>query len=71
ATPAEQNQRLIDLTRLTLPLNSVAELKSSSLPYHLITEDGPSAIIDAWKYCMGCKALIRVLPEPKEESEET
>jgi len=70
-TPADENQKMIDPSRLTLPLNSVAELKSSSLAYHLITEDGPSAIIDAWRYCMECKALIRVLPEPKEESEET
>jgi hypothetical protein len=69
-TPADEDQKMIDLSRLTLPLNSVAELKSSSLAYHLITEDGPSAIIDAWKDCIECEALIRVLPEPKEESEE-
>lgn len=69
-TPEGENQKMIDLGRLTLPLNSVAELKSSSLAYHLITEDGPSAIIDAWKGCLECKALIRVLPEPKEENEE-
>jgi hypothetical protein len=69
-TPADEDQKMIDLSRLTLPLNSVAELKSSSLAYHLITEDGPSAIIDAWKDCIECESLIRVLPEPKEESEE-
>ncbi len=69
-TPDGENQKMIDLSRLTLPLNSVAELKSSSLAYHLVTEDGPSAIIDQWKECMESKTLIRVLPEPKEESED-
>jgi hypothetical protein len=34
---------------LQLPINSLPALKSSSLPYHLMAEDGPSAITELWR----------------------
>lgn len=53
----------INLDRLQqLPLNSVDELKGSSLAYHIVSEGGPEEIVTRWNKCKKCSTLIRVKP---------
>ena len=44
---------------LRLPLGSVTALKSSSLAYHLVAEDGPSAVVEAWKSLKSKDVAVR------------
>lgn len=44
---------------LRLPLNSVSALKSSSLAYHLLAEDGPAAVVEAWQQLKSNEAAVR------------
>lgn len=43
-----------------LPFQNVDRLKASSLAYHLISEDGPAAVMDRWKKCVEHKSLVRI-----------
>jgi hypothetical protein len=43
-----------------LPFQSVERLKASSLAYHLISEDGPAAIMERWKGCIEHKTMVRI-----------
>jgi hypothetical protein len=43
-----------------LPFQNVDRLKASSLAYHLISEDGPAAIMDRWKKCVEHESLVRI-----------
>lgn len=51
-----------------LPLSTSERLKGSSLAYHLLAEDGPTAVIDQWKELADVKVQVRVMP--KEEDDE-
>jgi hypothetical protein len=44
---------------LKLPLNSLVELKKSSLAYHLIASDDPQTIVDNWLEFAECDCLVR------------
>ena len=48
---------------LRLPLKSVPELKSSSLAYHLVADDGPAAIVTLWKELSSHTNLVKVYEE--------
>lgn len=53
----------INLARLQqLPLNSVDELKESSLAYHIVSKGGPEEIVTRWNKCKKCSTLVRVEP---------
>lgn len=43
---------------LSLPLGNVSMLKSSSLAYHLVAEDGPAAIVETWKTLRACDVSV-------------
>lgn len=43
-----------------LPFQTVERLKSSSLAYHLISEDGPAAVMERWKGCTEHKSVVRI-----------
>jgi hypothetical protein len=51
-----------------LPLSSAQRLKESSLAYHLLAEDGPTAVIDQWKTLGDVVVQVRVMP--KEDDDE-
>jgi hypothetical protein len=48
----------------TLPLADVDRLKHSSLSYHLISEDGPTAVVDTWKNAAAFDATVRFSKPP-------
>jgi hypothetical protein len=43
-----------------LPLITAAQLKESSLAYHIVAEDGPAAVINQWSRISGSQALMKV-----------
>jgi hypothetical protein len=49
-----------------LPFKNVEQLKSSSLAYHLISEDGPAAVMERWKNCVAKKSLVRIAEKEEE-----
>jgi hypothetical protein len=53
----ESDQPSIDVSKL--PLGDVERLKASSLAYHLISEDGPAAVMGRWKDCVKHQATVR------------
>jgi hypothetical protein len=51
-----------------LPLQNVDRLKASSLAYHLISDDGPAAVMDRWKTCAQFKEVsVRIAKKEEEE----
>jgi hypothetical protein len=44
---------------LRLPLNTVSALKLSSLAYHLLAEDGPAAVVEAWQQLKSNETAVR------------
>ncbi|MFN0180538.1 MAG: hypothetical protein ACKVZ0_17190 [Gemmatimonadales bacterium] len=45
-------------TDLTLPFESLSALKASSLAYHVVVEDGPASLVEAWKRAMTAEATV-------------
>jgi hypothetical protein len=64
-----RTERAVSLQALNFPFGSVKELKSSSLVYHLIAEDGPDSIVEIWKEIVGCQALVHIHSEHEEDGE--
>jgi hypothetical protein len=48
----------LEASKLDLPLGSAEDLKSSSLAYHLLSEDQALGVINSWKECL--KVEVRV-----------
>ncbi len=44
---------------LHLPLGTVSALKSSSLAYHLVAEDGPAAVVEIWRNLKSYEASVQ------------
>ncbi|BBO66878.1 hypothetical protein DSCA_08080 [Desulfosarcina alkanivorans] len=49
-----------------LPLNTVNDLKKSSLSYHLISEEDPEDIVKVWNDIVECQTLIRFEQDEKD-----
>jgi hypothetical protein len=65
-SPPDDGSDSLLLKHVALPLNSVEQLRESSLAYHVFSEDGPAAIVDQWKTGLN-EVLVRV--KEKEELE--
>jgi hypothetical protein len=50
-----------------LPLATVGRLKSSSLAYHLVNDDGPAAIVSTWEKISKYDAIVRVAEKDEDE----
>ena len=59
--------KLTELQVDRLPLGNVERLKASSLAYHLVSDDGPAAIIATWKASIDHKAVVRIAAEPEDD----
>jgi hypothetical protein len=55
----------LELSDVSLPINSEKELMNSSLAYHLISDDEPENIVETWQEMSDWDTLIRF--ERKEE----
>lgn len=64
-----QNNK-INLDILNLQLNNIKSLEQSSLIYHIISDEGPSAIVKFWKQLKRIKIMVSISkrrkPEPKD-----
>jgi hypothetical protein len=56
--PAPENSESLIKVDL-LPIGNVDRLKTSSLAYHLVSEDGPASVIERWKNCVKHQAMVR------------
>lgn len=65
--PIDDEEEVPTLRVDTLPLSSVDRLKKSSLAYHLLSEDGPAAVIDQWKVLLDVKVQVRVIAKEEED----
>jgi hypothetical protein len=62
----EDFTKTISVSDLNLPLNSISDLKKSSLSYHLIStdaDDGIEGIIEKWSELKTIKTLVRISTE--------
>lgn len=56
-----------DIKLEKLPLQSSARLKASSLAYHLVSEDGPAAVANAWQEISKFNVHVRIAEEPEDD----
>jgi len=56
--PVQRKPVQLNFEDLRLPLDSTAEYKTSSLIYHVVSDDGPSAIVERWKQIKECQRLV-------------
>lgn len=47
--PLPDGRSILRLSDLKFPFSSAKDLKESSLAYHIISDDGPAAVIDFWR----------------------
>jgi hypothetical protein len=50
-----------------LPIGTVDRLKKSSLAYHVVSDDGPAAVVADWKQFSAHNARVRIAEDPEEE----
>jgi hypothetical protein len=63
----DANKTALALDQLRFPLRNVADLRSSSLAYHVFSEDGAAAIVDHWKTVASDTASVRIRKKPEED----
>ena len=56
---SSKDERVLKLSEIHLPLNTVSALKGSSLAFHIIDEDGPASVVELWKKLKESKALVK------------
>ncbi len=62
-----ENSTHLQAKQLRFPLHSISSLRSSSLAYHVFSEDGAAAIVDHWKTVSDDDASVRILEKTEEE----
>jgi hypothetical protein len=62
--PIDDENKAIKVEKL--PLQSVERLKASSLAYHIMSEDGPAAVVGRWKHFVGQTAAVRIAEKQEE-----
>jgi hypothetical protein len=53
----------LELSQLGLPLGNAGDLKSSSLAYHLLSEDQALGVVNSWKQCLAIDVQVPVSTE--------
>jgi hypothetical protein len=65
----DQDRKEVTAKQVKLPLTSVSALRTSSLAYHMFSEDGPAAIIDCWREASSEDSKVRIREESKDEDD--